>query len=372
MWLRASLVATLNKIWYLNEVCERRRWLRWRRCPKSMSALERDEQKLFSNLKTKTYCTHVNVGEEHRIRTLRTTPPNERVKTANPIPIVCLHGMGAAIGFWALNIDDLARHRPFFAMDLLGFGNSSRSSFPDDPNEAEQQFIDTIEDWCEELGLKQFILLGHSFGGYLATAFSIKYPRRIKRLILVDPWGFPRKPDNLEERYNINPVKRAVLKIMLKFSPLAAMRALGPLGPCLMKKVRPDLKLKFQSVVEGDVLYQYIYHCNSKTPASGEYAFMKINDTLGWSKFPLMNRIGDLDSSIRITFIYGEDSWMDHDYADSLKARRQGKVDIKCVSDAGHHVYADNPSIFNMLVNKACTRTDMEEGHGLNQDMERN
>jgi pimeloyl-ACP methyl ester carboxylesterase len=138
--------------------------------------------------------------------------------------------MGAAIGFWALNIDDIARHRPFFAMDLLGFGNSSRSTFPGDPMEAEHQFVDSIEEWCKQLNLDKFILLGHSFGGYLATSYSIKYPARIKHLILVDPWGFPDKPANLEERYNINPLKKAVIKIMLRFSPLAAMRALGPLG----------------------------------------------------------------------------------------------------------------------------------------------
>jgi hypothetical protein len=56
---------------------------------------------------------------------------------------------------------------------------------------------------------------------------------------------------------------------------------------------------------------------------------MKITDTLGWSKFPMMHRVGDLDPSIKITFIYGEDSWMDHASAYSLKYIRHGKVDVK-------------------------------------------
>jgi pimeloyl-ACP methyl ester carboxylesterase len=39
------------------------------------------------------------------------------------------------------------------------------------------------------MDLKDFHLLGHSFGGFLVTSYALKYPERIKKLILAAPVG---------------------------------------------------------------------------------------------------------------------------------------------------------------------------------------
>lgn len=78
-----------------------------------------------------------------------------------------------------MNIDKISNNRrPVYAMDLLGFGRSSRPQFSTDPEQVEQQYVNAIEKWRLELKLDKFILLGHSFGGYLASAYSIHYPER--------------------------------------------------------------------------------------------------------------------------------------------------------------------------------------------------
>ncbi len=41
--------------------------------------------------------------------------------------------------------------RQVFAIDLLGFGRSSRPQFPKDALAAEAEFIDSIEEWSREL-----------------------------------------------------------------------------------------------------------------------------------------------------------------------------------------------------------------------------
>lgn len=93
-------------------------------------------------------------------------------------PLVLLHGFGGGVGLWAMNLDALSQQRPVYALDLLGFGQSSRPHFSNDAQEAETQFVESIEEWREKLGLESVILIGHNLGGYLAAAYCLKYPSR--------------------------------------------------------------------------------------------------------------------------------------------------------------------------------------------------
>lgn len=55
----------------------------------------------------------------------------------------------------------------------------------------------TLDDYVEWLnsktGKRKVILIGHSNGGRIALAFALKYPERLKHLILIDSAGIPRR-----------------------------------------------------------------------------------------------------------------------------------------------------------------------------------
>lgn len=89
-----------------------------------------------------------------------------------------VHGFGGGVGLWIRNLEALSRSRPVYAFDLLGFGRSSRPSFPSDAEKAEEKFIASIEQWRQSVGVENMVLLGHSLGGYLATSYAIQYPSR--------------------------------------------------------------------------------------------------------------------------------------------------------------------------------------------------
>lgn len=165
-----------------------------------------------------------------------TTSQNNKIWTVlfnpqgNKTPVLMVHGFGAGLGLWSLNIKELSENRPIYTFDLLGFGRSSRSTFDEDPQIVEETFINSIEDVRKQLGLKNFILLGHSFGGYLAYSYAIKYSGHIMSLILVDPWGFSEKTQDWEQNVSVPKWIKAMAAILSPFNPYAVLRFVGPLG----------------------------------------------------------------------------------------------------------------------------------------------
>ncbi|XP_067837812.1 1-acylglycerol-3-phosphate O-acyltransferase ABHD5 isoform X2 [Heptranchias perlo] len=274
-------------------------------------------------------------------------------------PLVLIHGFGGGVGLWTLNFDALSLERTVYAFDLVGFGQSSRPHFSSDAELAEKQFVDSIEEWRAQVGMEKMILLGHNLGGYLAASYAIKYPQRVEHLILVEPWGFPERPNHTDQERPM-PIWIKVLGAMVSpFNPLAGLRLAGPFGPILVQRLRPDFKQKFSSVCEDEnTVTEYIYHCNAQTP-SGETAFKNMTIPYGWAKQPMLQRINQMPEDITITVIYGARSCIDGNSGNLIKALRpKSSVNIKAIRGAGHYVYADQPEDFNQTVLDICSTVD--------------
>jgi pimeloyl-ACP methyl ester carboxylesterase len=85
----------------------------------------------------------------------------------NGIPVVCLHGFLGEGSVWL----PLMEHLPVrcIALDLLGFGLSSK---PDLRYNIWHQ-VAFLQEFIAALGLEQFWLMGHSYGGWTAAAYAI-------------------------------------------------------------------------------------------------------------------------------------------------------------------------------------------------------
>ncbi|XP_012284163.1 protein ABHD4 [Orussus abietinus] len=334
----------ISKSWIWN-------WFSW--SGSSSAMLRAAEKKILSCLKTAYRGWYVDigpvVGSADKIWTISMNEESPET------PILMLHGLGAGVALWCMNLDALASQRPVYAIDLLGFGRSSRPVFSNDGKKAEEQLVRSVEEWRREMQLEKFILLGHSMGGFLAASYAIQYPKRVQHLILADPWGFPEKPVDVVSKMHVPMWVRVIAFVVQPLNPFWAVRLVGPLGQWLIERARPDIVQKFSPIVENDVsvISQYIHQCNAQTP-SGESAFHAMMQNFGWAKNPILKRIDKLDPDIPMTLLYGSRSWIENAGETIKQSRPYSYVNVQVISGAGHHVYADKSETFNKYVLEAC------------------
>jgi pimeloyl-ACP methyl ester carboxylesterase len=105
-------------------------------------------------------------------------------------PLLVLHAAGGT-GIWLPYHELLAQHYRVIAPDSPGFGRSADSELVDGVDDLAFLYADLIQ----QLDLKDLIVLGSSFGGWVAAELAVLAPKvAISRLILVDAIGL-RIPD---------------------------------------------------------------------------------------------------------------------------------------------------------------------------------
>ncbi|XP_066281024.1 1-acylglycerol-3-phosphate O-acyltransferase ABHD5-like, partial [Branchiostoma lanceolatum] len=312
-------------------------WLRW--CPTSLQHLAAAESRVLKYVKSTLERLYVPISNGRRIWTLKV-----RSKKPDTLPIVIIHGFGGAAAHFFLNFDALAEDRAVYAFDILGFGRSSRCEFSTNADVAEKEFVESIEEWRKGVGLERFILMGTSFGGFLATSYAIKHPERVKHLILAEPWGFPERTEQAAETLRGRLCKKSLFIYV---------------GPQLLRWTFPDLRTCYADAFPDNTVTDFVYHCAAQPP-SAETAFMTLRSS-GWelAKNPMLPRLTRLHPDVPITFIYGADSWVDSRTGElAATLRKDSYVNIINIQNAGHKMYAEQHGEFNRQLVRVCEHAD--------------
>lgn len=269
----------------------------------------------------------------------------ERVGEQADQNLVILHGYGAGLGFFYKNFEPLSRAKGWrlYALDLLGMGRSTRPAFKikaknrqEAITEAEDWFIDALEEWRVKQKIDRLTLMGHSMGGYMAVAYALKYPGHLNKLILVSPVGIPEDPYAVNESMpepsdstmaneftqdqdeimtperNANSNKpainnaatakpqsdpaprRRIPKIIsylwdANLSPFSIIRWAGPMGPRLVSNWTSQ-RFSHLPAPEAAALHDYSYSI-FRLRGSGEYALTYILAPGAFARSPLIRRI---------------------------------------------------------------------------------
>ena len=136
------------------------------------------------------------------------------------IPLVLIHGTSSSLQTWDSIVPALVGKKRIIRLDLPAFGLTGPHPQRDYSIDFYNQFIDAF---LNAIGVQQYIIVGNSLGGSIAWNQTLRYPNKIKQLILINSGGYPKKNEkgNIGFKLASTPV---VGDVLLKFTPRGIIR----------------------------------------------------------------------------------------------------------------------------------------------------
>ncbi len=107
---------------------------------------------------------------------------------------VFLHGLGENHNFFTFQLEEFGKKYRVLSLDQRGHGLSYK---PKPPEKLSLRiWVDDVYDVLKHTGVKEAVLMGHSFGGTVSLGFAIEHPEMVRGVVTTgglseldpDPW----------------------------------------------------------------------------------------------------------------------------------------------------------------------------------------
>ena len=99
--------------------------------------------------------------------------------------VILIHGLAVSADIWVNNVEPLAKRHKVYAPDLIGFGRSDKPG----PSFSPLDYTRFLDDFMNTLSIDRASLVGQSLGGGIALQYTLQFPQRVNKLVLVDSAG---------------------------------------------------------------------------------------------------------------------------------------------------------------------------------------
>lgn len=269
-------------------------------------------------------------------------------------PVLLIHGTGAWSEIWRETMTALAQAGfRAIAVDMPPFGYSEKLTGSVEYSRENQ--ANRIVRLLDALGIKNVILVGHSFGARPTIEAALTLPAgRVKQLILIDPaLGFQTDPAATPHFEQNNP--SAILRILFS-SKLLSKAILSTYGtnPLSTKKLFSSFVSRTEVVTEARVrMLQEPLVLKNTTDAYVDWLneFVISEDTSQTSDFNNFKKL-----SMPVVLIWGS--------TDDITPLWQGEALLKLIpgsrleviDNVGHIPYIEDVGAFNSLLVKSLKR----------------
>ena len=105
--------------------------------------------------------------------------------------LLLIHGFPTSSYTWRHVLPRLARRYHVYAIDLVGYG---RSMVDPSVDRGLGEQVGYLSDWMDAIGLQQAIIVGQDLGGGVAQMLAVKYPNKVRGLVLINSVCFDSWP----------------------------------------------------------------------------------------------------------------------------------------------------------------------------------
>ena len=267
------------------------------------------------------------------------------------INILLVHGFGASKKHWRHNQDFLGEVFNCYAIDLLGFGESSQPSAvlnyePYIENSVKYSFdlwSNQISTFCSEVIKSPVYLIGNSIGGVIALKAAEILKDDCKGVILIDCAQRTMDDKRLKENDVLMNFLRPVLKTFVRQRIISNTLFTRAANPKVIKKILQKAYPSGKNIDEEliEILYQPSKRKNSKEAFRG---FINLFDD--YLATDLFDNI-----SIPIQLIWGEkDPWESLSEAIEWKKKFKNIKRLDIINGAGHCPHDEEPEETNKLI----------------------
>lgn len=326
--------------------------------------LIKDKNVFISNVQLEDKKNHIHTIEAGR---------------GNKEKLVLIHGYGASGVFYWKMISQLSKYFHVYSIDQLGMGTSSRPDFNlKDYDETVEFFCGAIESWRKEVGIEdEYILMGHSFGGYTAAQFArTRKKEKLKKLYLLSPAGYTHRDigdmdAELKAKFKMGVVKRSFFKSVFwlihekQFTPFQILKLFGKERS--LKKYYGSKRMK---LVDQEIdLFTKYYHEVTNLKVSSDKSLGTFLQYGRYSKNPIIDTVELLTKEKRLpklTVIYGDKDWMDKEASIKESNMRGLNVNFKIIKDCGHQIVFEQPvEVAKLLVEDMGWKFEEQEPKNL-------
>ncbi len=126
--------------------------------------------------------------------------------------VVLLHGACASLETWDRWTKRLKDRYRVIRIDIPGFGITGPA--PDENLYKIEHAVEFLDRFVRHLDLEKFYLVGNSLGGYISWNYSLEYPHKVEKMILIDSVGYAQEMPRMF-KFASNPVIRPTSRRMM-------------------------------------------------------------------------------------------------------------------------------------------------------------